>query len=93
MKVLYIPTAGIETDGARESLAICFHELFLMGIPVSYTHLVMGDYGLTVRPETIAAKPSANSQNPTEDIARLAGVRFANISEPRRGLDVYKRQM
>ena len=24
--------AGIETDGARESLAICFHELFLMGI-------------------------------------------------------------
>ena len=30
---------------------------------------VMGDYGLTVRPETIAAKPSANSQNPTEDIA------------------------
>ena len=32
VKVLYIPTAGIETDGARESLAICFHELFLMGI-------------------------------------------------------------
>ena len=30
--MLYIPTAGIETDGARESLAICFHELFLMGI-------------------------------------------------------------
>ena len=28
---------------------------------------VMGDYGLTVRPETIAAKPSANSQNPTEE--------------------------
>ncbi len=24
VKVLYIPTAGIETDGARESLAICF---------------------------------------------------------------------
>ncbi len=32
VKVLYIPTAGIETDGARESLTICFHELFLMGI-------------------------------------------------------------
>lgn len=32
VKVLYIPTAGIETDGARESLAICFHELFLMGM-------------------------------------------------------------
>ena len=32
VKVLYIPTAGIETDGAREGIAICFHELFSMGI-------------------------------------------------------------
>ena len=32
MKVLYIPTAGIEADGAREGIAICFHELFSMGI-------------------------------------------------------------
>lgn len=47
---------------------------------------VYGDYGIAVRPETIAIKPSANSQNPTEDIARLAGIRFANISEPSRGL-------
>ena len=54
---------------------------------------VMGDYGLTVRPETIAAKPSANSQNPTEDIARLSGVRFANISEPRRGLVLNEAQI
>lgn len=54
---------------------------------------VLGDYGLTVRPETIASKPSANSQNPTEDIARLAGVRFANISEPRRGLVLNEAQI
>ena len=54
---------------------------------------VMGDYGLTVRPETIAAKPSVNSQNPTEDIARLAGIRFANISEPRRGLVLNEAQI
>ena len=32
IKVLYIPTAGIETDGAREGFAICFYELSLMGI-------------------------------------------------------------
>ena len=25
VKVLYIPTAGIETDGVREGIAICFH--------------------------------------------------------------------
>lgn len=32
VKVLYIPTAGIETDSAREGFAVCFHELSLMGI-------------------------------------------------------------
>ena len=47
---------------------------------------VMGDYGRAVRPETIALKSNNNSSNPTEDIARLAGIRFANISEPSRGL-------
>ncbi len=47
---------------------------------------VFGDYGRAVRPETIAQKTNTNSQNPTEDIARLAGIRFANISEPSRGL-------
>ena len=46
---------------------------------------VSGDYGKAVRPETIAQK-NANSQNPSEDIARLVGVRLANISEPGRGL-------
>ena len=47
---------------------------------------VVGDYGNTVRPETISMKQNVSSQNPTEDIARLAGIRFANISEPSRGL-------
>ncbi len=32
VKVLYIPTAGIETDGAREGFAVCFYELSSMGI-------------------------------------------------------------
>ena len=48
--------------------------------------ITLGDYGATVRPETIATKYNPNSQNPSEDIARLAGIRFANISEPGRGL-------
>ena len=48
---------------------------------------VIGDYGRAVRPETIALKHNVeNSQNPSEDIARLAGIRLANISEPSRGL-------
>lgn len=32
VKVLYIPTAGIKTDVAREGVAVCFHELSSMGI-------------------------------------------------------------
>ncbi len=47
---------------------------------------VMGDYGKAVRPETIAVKSNNSSSQPSEDIARLAGIRFANIAEPRRGL-------
>ncbi|MCD7825515.1 MAG: phage/plasmid primase, P4 family [Clostridiaceae bacterium] len=45
---------------------------------------VMGDYGKTANPETLAAKfgLSANGGGPSEDIARLAGARFVNISEP-----------
>ncbi len=47
---------------------------------------VLGSYGCTARPETISISHSKNSSNPTEDIARLAGIRFTNISEPGRGL-------
>lgn len=47
---------------------------------------LMGDYGKCVRAETIASKQNSNSQNPSEDVARLAGLRFANISEPSKGL-------
>lgn len=46
----------------------------------------LGDYGRTARPETISLKHNNNSSNASEDIARLAGVRFVNISEPSRGL-------
>ena len=47
---------------------------------------VLGSYGCTARPETIAQKSNTNSSQPSEDIARLAGVRFVNISEPGKGL-------
>lgn len=33
IKVLYIPTAGIESDSAREGFAIGLYELLKMGIP------------------------------------------------------------
>lgn len=43
---------------------------------------LMGDYGRSTKPDTIAQKQTANGSGPSEDIARLAGARFVNVSEP-----------
>jgi P4 family phage/plasmid primase-like protien len=47
---------------------------------------VIGHYGCTSQAETIGIKPNKSSQMPSEDVARLVGVRFVNISEPDRSL-------
>ena len=47
---------------------------------------VIGHYVCTSQAETIGIKPNKSSQMPSEDVARLAGVRFVNISEPDRSL-------
>ena len=47
---------------------------------------VLGEYGCTSRAETIAMKNYTNGSQPSEDVARLAGVRFVNISEPTKGM-------
>lgn len=54
---------------------------------------IVGDYGKAVRPETLAEKSHTNSSGPSEDIARLAGVRFANISEPSKSLIINAAQV
>lgn len=41
-----------------------------------------GEYGRTASPETIAQRKYSDSRSPSEDIARLAGSRFVNMSEP-----------
>ena len=44
---------------------------------------IMGDYGKTSNPEMLSTKfGNTNASGPSEEIARLAGVRFVNISEP-----------
>jgi putative DNA primase/helicase len=44
---------------------------------------IMGDYGKTSNPEMLSMKfGNVNASGPSEEIARLAGVRFVNISEP-----------
>lgn len=43
---------------------------------------MVGDYGRTASPESIAQKKFSDSRSPSEDIAKLAGTRFVNMSEP-----------
>lgn len=47
---------------------------------------VLGDYGCASRPESLAMKNNTNGSQPSEDVARLAGVRFVNIPEPGKGM-------
>lgn len=43
---------------------------------------MIGDYGKTASAETVAQKKYSDSRSPSEDIAKLAGARFVNMSEP-----------
>ena len=43
---------------------------------------MLGDYALTMKPESLAQKPNADSRQASGDVARLAGCRFCNASEP-----------
>lgn len=43
---------------------------------------MLGDYALTMKPETLAIKQNLDSRQASGDIARLAGCRFCNASEP-----------
>ena len=52
------------------------------GVTMETFMKLMGVYGRTAKPDSIAQKQTTNSNGPSEDIARLAGARFVNISEP-----------
>lgn len=43
---------------------------------------MLGAYGRAARPETIALRQNYNASGPSEEIAKLAGARAVNISEP-----------
>lgn len=49
---------------------------------------IMGEYGKNADPTLLQAKFNAQSNGPTEEIARLAGARFVNISEPAKKLTI-----
>lgn len=75
---------GLTGDTSEECLFILFGATTRNGKGTAMeTYMTMqGDYGKAARPETIAQKDKPNSAAPSEDLARLAGARVVNISEP-----------
>ena len=49
---------------------------------------MMGDYSATAKAESFAKQKYANGNQHSEDIARLAGVRFVIVQEPERGMEL-----
>ncbi len=49
---------------------------------------LVGDYGRTANPETIAMKKNADARTASGDVARLSGARFVNISEPEKSMTI-----
>lgn len=47
---------------------------------------LLGDYGLTIRPESLAMKNNADSKAANGDIARLKDARLVNCPEPKKGM-------
>lgn len=47
---------------------------------------LLGDYAITIRPETLAFKKDRDSRRASGDLARLAGARFVSASEPPKGM-------
>ena len=43
---------------------------------------LLGDYAVTMKPESLAVRQNLDSRQASGDIARLAGCRFCNASEP-----------
>ena len=56
------------------------------GTTAETTLHILGDYGRTAQPETVAQKQNSSGSGPSEDVARLKGARFVNMSEPDKGL-------
>ena len=56
------------------------------GTTAETTLHILGDYGRTAQPETVAQKQHSGGGAPSEDVARLKGARFVNMSEPDKGL-------
>ena len=86
-KIQYLQKiAGISLTGdTREETMFILYGATTRNGKSTFTETIghlLGDYALTMRPETLAVKQNSDSRQANGDIARLKGVRFVNASEP-----------
>lgn len=86
-KIKYLQKiAGISLTGdTREETMFILYGATTRNGKSTFTETIghlLGDYALTMRPETLAVKQNNDSRQANGDIARLKGVRFVNASEP-----------
>lgn len=86
-KTLYLQKiAGLSLTGntERETCFILFGSTTRNGKSTFCETIIylLGDYALTMKPESLAVKQNLDSRQASGDIARLAGCRFCNASEP-----------
>lgn len=79
---------ALTADTSEECLFMLYGSMTRNGKGTTMESILnlMGDYGRTAQPETIGQKLFSNGSAPSEDIARLKGARFVNMSEPDKGL-------
>ena len=86
-KILYLQKiAGLSLTGntEQETCFILYGSTTRNGKSTFCETLIhlLGDYSLTMKPESLAVKQNLDSRQASGDIARLAGCRFCNASEP-----------
>ena len=86
-KILYLQKiAGLSLTGntEQETAFILYGSTTRNGKSTFCETLIylLGDYALTMKPESLAVKQNLDSRQASGDIARLAGCRFCNASEP-----------
>lgn len=86
-KISYLQKiAGLSLTGntEQETCFILYGNTTRNGKSTFYETLIhlLGDYAVTMKPESLAVRQNLDSRQASGDIARLAGCRFCNASEP-----------
>lgn len=86
-KILYLQKiAGLSLTGntEQETCFILYGSTTRNGKSTFCETLIhlLGDYAVTMKPESLAVRQNLDSRQASGDIARLAGCRFCNASEP-----------